>query len=109
MERSPGQEQNCTKCVILKYTNFGIYRDVCNTCLNKNVCMQQRCLVCEKIGLYYYNYKCQNCVSRLTYLCEETGYLYFNENVHFQICWCLNHEQQVMRNKQNRRPPSLIA
>jgi hypothetical protein len=61
--------------------------------------MKQRCLVCDDTGKYYWNNICSMCMDKVTFLCEDTGYTYINEELHFRICWCLKEEQQILRNK----------
>lgn len=86
-------ETQCRNCLtILKRTNFGIYRDVCEACKADQPQLRQRCVYCSKYEDNCWNNICIKCMSGALILCDRIGVFYSSWTHHNRDCWCLNYK-----------------
>lgn len=99
------QQLQCLKCSEpIIFNNIGICRNICGTCAAVPTPLQ-RCLRCDTYSMNCWNHVCNACRSTWD-LCEKVGQLYPNRRIHFFQCWCLTHEQQLLRNRVKERSTS---
>lgn len=91
-EKSPGmhQEHECYKCLQpLKRRNFGINRDICDSCKAHHP-LRQRCLACNKYYDDCWNNVCSKCRVIAEIFCENVGHFYSSSRDHDKECWCVD-------------------
>lgn len=98
-ERRSSEHQNngCHKCQqSLTHTNFGICRDVCDSCKVDHNPLRQRCRSCNRYKDDCWNNVCSGCRSNKIF-CENVGHFYVTSIRHDRTCWCVDHEILMMR------------
>ena len=82
-----GNGPTCAKCRgVLRRTNFGICRDVCDECM-PTVPIKQQCSKCDLYLHSCWNFLCRGCRFRRM-LCERVGVFFDNVEQHRVLCWC---------------------
>lgn len=85
-----GFKINCCKCFqAVNRTNFGICREVCESCKADQPPLRQRCICCDKYDDNCWNNICINCRSGELIFCTFTGCFYRDWPHHNGNCWCL--------------------